>query len=38
MLKKLYNAQLTADFARISKELKLVMMVGILSMSFYFLS
>jgi 4-hydroxybenzoate polyprenyltransferase len=38
MLKKLYHAQLTADFARISKELKLVMMVGILSMSFYFLS
>ena len=38
MLKKLYHAQLTADFARISKELKLVMMYGILSMSFYFLS
>lgn len=38
LLKKLYHAQLTADFARISKELKLVMLVGILSMSFYFLS
>lgn len=38
MLKKLYHAQLTADFAHISKALKLVMLVGILSMSFYFLS
>lgn len=38
MLKKLYHAQLAADFAKISKELKLVMLVGILSMSFYFLS
>jgi 4-hydroxybenzoate polyprenyltransferase len=37
-LKKLYYAQLAADFAKISKELKLVMLVGILSMSFYFLS
>ena len=38
MLKKLYNAQLTADFANISKSLKLIMLLGILSMSFYFLS
>ncbi len=37
-LKKLYHAQLAADFAKISKELKLVMLAGILSMSFYFLS
>ena len=37
MLKKLYHAQLTADFAQISRELKLVMLIGILSMSFYFL-
>ena len=38
MLKNLYHAQLTADFANISKALKLLMLVGILSMSFYFLS
>ncbi len=38
MLKNLYHAQLTADFASISKALKLLMLVGILSMSFYFLS
>lgn len=37
MLKNLYQAQLTADFAKISKALKLIMLVGILSMSFYFL-
>ena len=38
MLKKLYYAQSATDFANISKSLKLVMLVGILSMSFYFLS
>ena len=38
MLKKLYHAQSTPDFANISKALKLIMLVGILSMSFYFLS
>ena len=38
MLKKLYHAQLTVDFATISKQLKLVMMVGILTMSIYYLS
>lgn len=38
LLKKLYYAQLTTDFAKISKTLKLVMLLGILSMSFYFLS
>jgi len=37
MLKNLYQAQLMADFAKISKALKLIMLVGILSMSFYFL-
>ncbi|MCE2848857.1 MAG: geranylgeranylglycerol-phosphate geranylgeranyltransferase [bacterium] len=38
LLKKLYYAQLTADFANISKVLKLIMLAGILSMSFYFIS
>jgi 4-hydroxybenzoate polyprenyltransferase len=38
MLKKLYHTQLPSDFAKISNELKLVMLLGILSMSFYFLS
>ncbi len=38
MLKKLYYAQVTADYAKISTSLKLVMLIGILSMSFYFLS
>jgi 4-hydroxybenzoate polyprenyltransferase len=38
LLKKLYHANMVDDFSRISKELKLVMLVGILSMSFYFLS
>jgi 4-hydroxybenzoate polyprenyltransferase len=38
MLKKLFYAHLTDDFANISKTLKLVMLAGILSMSFYFLS
>lgn len=37
LLKKLYRAQSSADFANISKVLKLVMLAGILSMSFYFL-
>ena len=38
LLKKLYYAQLTADFANISTVLKLIMLAGILSMSFYFIS
>ena len=38
LLKKLHQAQLTADFAKISKALKLVMLLGIISMSFYLLS
>jgi len=38
LLKKLYQAQLTADFAKISKALKLVMLLGIISLSFYLLS
>ena len=38
LLKKLYYAQLTADFANISKVMKLIMLAGILSMSFYFIS
>jgi 4-hydroxybenzoate polyprenyltransferase len=38
MLKKLYYAQVTADYAKISTSLKLVMLIGILSMSFYYLS
>lgn len=36
ILKKLYQAQLTVDFANISRALKLVMLIGILTMSFYF--
>jgi len=38
ILKKLYHGQMPADFAKISNELKLIMLLGILSMSFYFLS
>jgi 4-hydroxybenzoate polyprenyltransferase len=38
ILKKLYHGQIPADFAKISNELKLIMLLGILSMSFYFLS
>ena len=38
ILKKLYYGHQPADFARISNELKLVMLLGLLSMSFYFLS
>ena len=38
ILKKLYHGQQPADFAKISHELKLIMLLGILSMSFYFLS